>query len=369
MFPYFLCFLISVLFGMIGEFYDKKNKINKSVFFYILSILTLSVLAGIRDTNIGTDLAVYAIPLFEGALSQENFIDFYLSRDDSIEPLYMLLTYCVSIFTDDVHWLLFFVGVIIYGFMFFGIRNYYGSVSVWMAWAVFIALFYGYTLNLLRQSMAMSILFWGFHYVIYDKHLKFWISFLVAFCFHKSAIVFIIIYFLYIIIKKKNNFYINSILLLAFVIGITYYGTILEFLISLGILPVKFYRYVGDGIHFSINPVLIRVPFILFSLMFYRQFTNFRKGSDRSEGTLYVLILILDLISVQLRMIMSDLYRLSMYFGMYSVISYSRIYFLSKNKVFVGLLLVLFLIVVWIYQNVIQGNSEIYPYTSIIIGV
>lgn len=63
------------------------------------------------------------------------------------------------------------------------------------------------------------------------------------------------------------------------------------------------------------------------------------------------------------------LYRVSMYFSMYELVAYSRVYTLTKNKVFMGALLISYLVVLWIYQNVIQGNNEIYPYRLLILGI
>lgn len=40
-----------------------------------------------------------------------------------------------------------------------------------------------------------------------------------------------------------------------------------------------------------------------------------------------------------------------------------------SNRMIVATILWILLIVTWIYQNVIQGNNQIYPFTSELIGL
>lgn len=368
MLPYFIAFGISIIICVFGEKFR-----NKSSFFsylcYTLSVFTIAVLAALRNLDIGTDIQTYVIWEFEDAISSTSLIDFVVDKVGVMEPLYLFITYFVACFTDNVHWLLLVIGIITYGFIMAGLCKYSNIISVSIGWICFLFLFYGDTLNLIRQSIAMSIVFWGFHFVLKNSESKFWVTFLVSFLIHNSTIVFVSIYLLLKILKKRNSVLTNLGIVLCLCLVVFNYQILLELLMNIGILPIKFTRYIAYGFTYSINQVILRLPFILFILVFYKQFVFFDKSTNKGEGALYLLLLIFDLVLCQLRGILPALYRVSLYFGMFKMIAYSRIYFITNNKLFMGTVLLMFLIIVWIYQNVIQGNNEIYPYTSSLLGI
>ena len=166
----------------------------------------------------------------------------------------------------------------------------------------------------------------------------------------------------------------------------------------MNLLPAKFYRYIARGIALALNPTILRLPFLIPVIMYYDRFCGFREipgetaapagafggilshggaesygdaeqageeGFDRNAlGMFVVLMLLLEICTVQLRSVQAALYRISYYFGYYRFIAYSRLVRILRrdNRVIVAAALLCYLAVLWYYQNVIQGNNQIYPY-------
>lgn len=87
---YFGTFIVSYLFCWYGERLSNHKKEKKAHVMLALAALVPSVLAGIRDYTIGTDIATYGHWLFIAAQNAKNPITFALSKT-SIDFLYSVL--------------------------------------------------------------------------------------------------------------------------------------------------------------------------------------------------------------------------------------------------------------------------------------
>lgn len=95
---YFGTFIVSYLFCWYGERLSNHKKEKKAHVMLALAALVPSVLAGIRDYTIGTDIATYGHWLFIAAQNAKNPITFALSKT-SIDFLYAVdyIFHCASI--------------------------------------------------------------------------------------------------------------------------------------------------------------------------------------------------------------------------------------------------------------------------------
>ena len=89
--------------------------------------------------------------------------------------------------------------------------------------------------------------------------------------------------------------------------------------------------------------------------------------SEKKEhylGQFAVLMVLMDACTVQLRSVSVMLYRISLYFSCFRFLAFSRLVRVMRrdNRAVIVVLLFMFLIAVWYYQNVMQGNNRIYPY-------
>ena len=371
---YISVFFISTFFIYLGEYYKKFKKKYTSAIFFAIGILIVAVLAGVRDLNVGTDIATYGEWLFRGAKRQNNFLN-YQKIYKEIDILFLMMTYIMSKMFSDSHWLYFVIALLQYCFTFWGITYYRNKVSVTFSWFIFLLLFYGDTLNAMRQFIAIAISFWAFQYGIKKEYKKYLFFMLIAVLFHNTAIISLGIYIIYLLIEKGNTMAAKAAVILGALLLAMFYSYVLEFLVNIGVLNARFEHYLYGEIGFQLNPIFIRAPFIVAILLWYYRFKYHQdlkiKALKKNEADFLVIILILELLTAEMRAVIPALYRVSFYFGYYKIIAYSRLVSVSskKNKRILKSGLIIFLIILWIYQNVYQGNNEIYPYTSKILGI
>lgn len=194
---------------------------------------------------------------------------------------------------------------------------------------------------------------------------------IIATLFHNTAIISIGIFLIYFILHKKNTLFVRIGMIFGSSVFILLYSQILNFFIKTGILNDRFTRYLDGGGGFQLNPFIIRLPFLIVILLYYSRFCKFEtsktdKLGDDADCVFIIIMLFIEIITAQMRAILPALYRISFYFGFYKIVGYSRIQHIMKGneKVIMGAILIMYLSILWIYQNVLQGNNDIYPYTS-----
>lgn len=395
MIPYYITFILSCAFCLVGEQYlfmasaldknlksHRKNRgikikldfhnmrINKAVFFLIISVLLVSILAGLRDYSVGTDIKTYGNDLFYYARGNISFSDF-IDRLSNIEPLYLLLVYVSAKISSSPHMLYFLTGLLIYGFMMAGMVKNSKTTSLTVSWFSFLCLLYGDTYNAMRQSLAIAVGFWAFEYFKENKYLKFSIGIIASFFLHNTAIIFLGIAFAYWILQKNNKNYMKVLLVVGITFAMTAFNQLLTFFMDVGIFDTKMTRYfIDESAGFSVNAILIRLPFLALILFDRKKF--WKKNNERisglkndAEGDFYILMLALELVTVLMSSFVSSLYRVALYFVPFRCMAYSRFCMIGMNRksriIRSGILLV-YLLVIFIYQNQIKGNNEIYPY-------
>ena len=381
MLSYFIVFLISCLYCRFGEYLIDKKKRNISCICFIIAVAIVSIMAGVRDYTIGTDISTYGHWLFLEARKKTGLYNFVMHHRE-IDILYSCFVYIVAQFFKSEHWLYFYTGVWIYGFALAGIIQYKKYASVSWIWVCYLLLLYGDTLNAMRQCMAMSLGIWAFHFVIEKKYVKYVFTVMISCLFHIKAVVFFGIWLIYEIIKKKNNFIVKCGIVIGLIFTLLIYNKILVILINWGLFNEKFERYLTTDLSLtSINPILIRIPFLIIILIFYHLFLLERKNIkgheknnielERIIGSFIILMIFFEIIIAEMRSVNVTLYRISLYFCMFRCIAMGRVVKVinNNNRLIVKISILLLLGIIWVYQNVYQGNNDIYPFTSQILGI
>lgn len=375
MVPYFVTFGLSSLCCALGEYCSHRQNRRKAALFFTLAVIIVSVLAGVRDLEVGSDIWTYGEWAFNAAKNNSNIVS-YISEQSDLEPLYNIFVWIIAQFATDSHWLYFFTGLVTYYFIMRGILNYEKQISVTLAWLVFLLLYYGDTLNAMRQFIAVAIAFWGLKLAFEGKYRKYLAVTIIAALFHYTAILSFLILAVILFLKKMDTFLRRIFVVLLVAVSTIMYSQLLEMFIGIGLVTEKYSRYYATNLDLSLNPILIRLPFLIVIAIFYRTYCNgerkyTRKFESTSEADIIIMLLIIDILVSAMRGTVSTLYRASFQFGIYRTIGYSRVCStLRKNNRFVFILLLLiYLIILWIYQNVMQGNNDIYPYTSKILGI
>ena len=188
---------------------------NGDKLFLKLAFLLLILFAALRSENVGTDLKNYKnfyelvnyfslaklLTLFEPGYALYSFVLFTISKGS-----FQFLLIVTSILT--------LIGP--YYFIKENSNNYFLSVIVYICLS-----FYIFTFSGLRQSIALSILLLSLRFVKDKKFYRYILLVFLAFCFHKSAIIFLPAYFLNKIEFKNKQF--PFLLILGFVVFISRY--------------------------------------------------------------------------------------------------------------------------------------------------
>ncbi|WP_251212531.1 EpsG family protein [Adlercreutzia murintestinalis] len=186
---YLAAFIITGLLAFFPS--AKKMKRGLRIFFCALSVMPLCVLAALRDASIGTDLMVYVEPAF--------YSSFYVGITNfeyTPSPVFGVFTWVISHAFDSMQVYLFMIQLVINGLIY---AEIYRSCKryAWFGITVFNLIFFGYTLNLIRQSMAMAICLFSLRYACKRKPIPFFVLQFLACGVHETALVFLPTYLLF----------------------------------------------------------------------------------------------------------------------------------------------------------------------------
>lgn len=333
-----------------------------STFAMIMVVVAFSLLAGLRDISIGSDTINYPHMAYEYAEGETDYayylelLAFYVYMN---EVGYGTLVYICAHLFPHFNAMLFVSALIINGgYMYF--LNYHSkkyNLSIWLPWLFFCCMMFPNTMNLAKQSMAISLGLIA--YVKWDQGFNktailFWV---LAMTCHFTSITMLVYVFERIIKKKWLRYSFIGILLLT-VLGNHFFITkVLTTIPLLGRFAVYLENDDGNVAMFD----------LLYSLLIYSVLYLFCKPRKRYKRfipqynslmylmALYILFLLFNGISAQAG-------RMGMYI-MPMMFVYVPL-FIQQSKVCRRYkpILAFSLIFYWFFLVVHQGATETYPY-------
>ncbi|MCG0638141.1 EpsG family protein [Lactiplantibacillus plantarum] len=363
---YYVCFGISTLFFELSKLLREKNKILEKVLL-ILGIIIISLLSYFRDFSIGTDINVYGNFLFINSTyfsKFSNYLEFI--KSDNIELGYSFLNFFVSRFTSNPHAFYFILSLITNMCFFFPIFKLRRNVDISLAWITYLFLFFGYTFNYLRQSIALGLTFISMYYILNNKFLRSVIFLILAILFHRTAFIIGIVYIEYIYINKygkkvnfKNVFFSVFIILCVVFIMYVYGSNLLSDKYSQYLIQARF----SDSSKVVLGMLVYRLPMIILIYICMQRERRKKNLLSSSELMLWYL-LIYDVIISLAFFNNSTIMRVSLYFAISKIISYNLFLekLFSKHRFIYKTIYVLIIGVIFFIQVIIQGNNQIYPY-------
>lgn len=363
----------------------KDNPFLRNVLI-LFAILLPAIIAGGRANTIGTDIKSYAEPLQRFANLNSNFTDFINFQGilnngqpfQRFEKGYVTLIYLSSRVTPNL-WFNFFVTeliilvcVVLGMIKFSRIRN----ISLCIGIFIFFTFFYNMSFNLIRQSLAMFILFYGFSYLVKKEWIKYIITIFVASLFHSSAIIGCLFMFVYWLLYrntktqlyfKLNNDHVLSkqallslFLSLMVVIALFSPAIIKEILSSFNLS--QYVSYLPSSIKGSWIELITRLPFFAILLV------EWRNNSKNKLRYFYLVMTVLDICLSQLSGNDSAATvfgsRISWYTSVFYIYSMSDMLEAKKDtKTLVSkILLILYLCIYWYVFTVVLNYNETVPY-------
>lgn len=367
---YICAFALASTFIYFAETAYNKGAItgHKGINWYVpvaVAIVLLALLAAFRSSTIGVDVSTYVIAVFNRVSASPSIID--VLTYSSVEQGYEALAYLSSLILDDVHVFHFATEAIILLLVIAAFSSYKKTASLTVAFIAFLFLYFATTLNIVRQSIAIAIVFYSSKYMFSKEYLKYVLGIVVAFFFHRSAIVALMLLFIHVFLSKSEASKFRTILVvLASVFVIGFMNTVISFGVELNLFPQQYSGYIGSEGNSSIaSQILARLPLIGLGTILYSQMNNYNEMSK----TLFC-FLIIDCILGCTSVVIGDASRISLYFGIWQCVYIAEIYKMSgmkmskSNRCIIRAIIILYLVGYWFYCVPIRNFGMTYPYVS-----
>lgn len=376
MYIYIIMLLISVLFITLYEKYE--NKIIKTLC-AIAGVLPFFLISALRY-DVGTDYFYRYVPDFNNIL---NGIDV-----TNLEIGFKLIIQFCLLFTNDYQWLFVITSGII--MLFFSSRIFKDSKSVLLSFCIFfLAGFFFQSMNILRQYIAMGIIFFTSRFLINKKYLWFILGIILAFFIHNSSIVGVIL----LLLLNKEWFRPRNVIILALVILIL--GTPMMNLFNGIISNTRFGVYINSSYdRGEMRKLTILSNSIIYAGIYILYLIKKKNNKIQEDDTFFINVQGVTLIFILLSSKFYLFFRISYYFMIFQILSIP--YFIktvdSKDLVLIvknlikkilkkdikiserlekkcALLLsvcaIVYFSVILSYTNILNNDEEVLPYKTI----
>lgn len=366
MYIYIANIILSTLFFKMSEQLKSKASL-------ILAFVIPCLVAGLRDTWIGTDIAVYAADIYWRASSTPSFIHL-LGQFPNQPPGFLLLSWIVSRVGINYFWLYL---AILQSFcivpVYITLKNL-AVDKIWLGMCAYLILIFPPSLNMMKQCISVSFIFLSMIF-IKKRNLPFFATtILVASSMHQTAIMFAVIYPIYSFINSsKVDIIVKYFSLLA--ISILFVLILIIFrrdFISLLADSRDTYTYIADRMNsstFRQTNILILIYMIIVHFFFIRE-SYYKNSSIKALFFTSEYFAILGWCAEFLSLIAAGLSRIGLYGQVFSclyLILISKI--LPKKTALVLQILYLLLILFCSFHLIINGQNQIYPYSSRLLGI
>lgn len=354
---YIVTLFLTTSFGYIASFFSrKKNKLLCLVFLLLATALPVMV-AAVRSLSVGRDINVYLTRLMNECDSSHNIISYVIHS--GTDPLFAAVVY-IGYISRSPEILLGFIQLVTILPIVLLAYNAREKYNIGLVLFVYMATIYCPSLNIMRQSMAITLSIYASYLMINDKCKRSLALFILAALSHSTAAIclFIVVYWKIARIKsgKKRCFY-AMVSIAAIVLG----ASLLDKIVA----NTSYYYHLDLNaglLDFSILSVLKRAIWIL-------PIALSRKRNDIRMFNLFLIItsVVLSVMSFRL----SGAGRLSLYFLDLAYLSMLPIISsIIGNKKVLYWFYAIVLFVFWIHATAVNNDSSrVYPYKSEIMKI
>ena len=320
MIVYIVTFALSLLGVKMADlwFDDQRRFLAGS----ILAVLPPILIAGLRDSTVGSDMELYIVPIFNGIASNgQNLIEFIDSYPD-MEIGYLFVNYVIAQLTDQPFFLLICIHVLIIIPLYIAAMKWREHLSPVLFMFIFYMFFFQESLSIVRQSIALSFSMLAFTFFWEKKYTRYFLFMIIAFLFHQTAVIALSLPLAYLMvdrfsIREYYYYYIGIALVIAlFFLSL---DNILIWMIENDYIDLKFLKYTSADNTFT--PVLgttnLAVKIVTIAYFVYIMIIN--KADTILK--LFLVVAVLDMLFSLCALIMQPLDRISLYFRLVSCIS------------------------------------------------
>lgn len=344
----------------------------------IIALLLPCILAGLRADSVGTDTAGYPHDVYEIARNTDffsffktEFVHSYVWKPVSEMGIgYATFVFIVANIFQSFSAVLFFTAVVIVFCVYRAANILFDKKHIWLVVLLFYLLFYGVTLNMMRQWMAMALLLVGFAYLVKGKK-RCIIYAAIGVTFHTTAVCGVLIYLLFFVIKKwktpaikaEHLKSVSSKLLPAAVIMLCCLFVVLQTGIVSRMLAMvglgEFSHYLSGTVVFSMGRFLIELPLLFLVIVNWKYI-----DSDVVKYTCLTFAVV-NLLLSQLNTMNVLAWRVSAYFSVYSILAFPYLIFHCTKKIYRQVeipLVCCYGLMYWCYYILLQNMHKTLPY-------
>ncbi len=341
-----------VIFLFSAFLLNNKTKYKKLTVYLGFAILV--IVASFRYM-VGTDFLTYTRSIsYYGDMTWNEFFSLSLLEDFG-NKLYTRLTYQIGGYK-----LFFGTSALITILPIYLLVKYnFQRIYIGLSFVYFLLFFYPASYNIVWQYIAAGITFYSLKYIFSGNLIKFILLILLAFLFHKSAIVFLPIYFLW--NHRENKIANLSIIiptLLIVVIMVLNYSLFIELFSTIKVFEEYGAYAIGQDRGANRDFFVYLFMFIIFFIFLKK----LRKIDERN-----MLFLIIFLISVLIGITgfyHPQVKRIAIYYQLPSMIliGYLPMLFVKEFRFFITLSISIMAIMFFIVTYYIIGSAQIFPY-------
>lgn len=371
--PYIITFTISLFFAFLAIRHYKRNLSLISIIFISISIIVPALLAAGRTEEIGTDVNNYVVPIWNLVHTVDSSLLSTIFAIGYIEPGYIVINWLVAQFSDDIFWLLLIIQLVILIPIYIGAFKLKKKLSPLWILFLYYCVIYNETLNLVRQSIALSFCFLALSFLFDNKDKFFIIISVFAFFFHNSAILMFLIYLLYLFCIKG---YVSKYRILTYgIIGfgifcVFSFSILINIFVQYGLLKVKYLAF-AEG---TFDGHLSKVAFFfkIFSMLLVWWLTSKTRKINSLLKKFFKFVAFYDVLFCLMGATVVYISRISLYT---QLVMFFILALLINGKqgvekiTSIKILLFLSGLFYWYFAFVVSGVSETYPYKSILFGI
>lgn len=366
---YIIVFLASCLC-----FYAKdRTRGFLAAFLTLIGITIPCLLAAVRDKTIGTDVTGYGMFVYRDT-KNVSLLEAFNIRSDNPRG-FVALAWLINLANGSFEVYLFIIELLIILPAYFSI-SYFLKKDTWIGMLFFYFLFYAISLNIMKQMIAVSLSAFALCLAL-EKHYKSWLlCSVIAFLMHQTGIVSFLIYPMYLLFSKTSAYSLVRrffIYLASFTCVVFIFAFSDSFLAALsGVKDSYSYMVTNKGKGGLLITPLIYLGFISLLHFMDSKISGIVYNSRQSyskENSFIEYLCVLGLMLAELQIITLGIGRFGYYFEFF--ISIFITYRLKEKNILLRIMAILFSVTIIFFQIkfVLDGNCEVYPYTSSILGI
>lgn len=256
-----LIILIILINLIIGQENKKRKKLS-----VVLTFLLIFLIQALRDKTVGVDLLPYEN--FFNIISRHTIKENITNNYVSLEIGYIIFNNLILLFTKDFQWFIiitsFIINAIMAWFIYKYSKNVLSTILLYIGLGLFIFSFSG-----IRQMLAISVCLIAFDFLRKRKYIPWLVCIVIAFSFHKSALVMILSLPLsFIKIKPKH---LSIILPIMAIISI--WGKSVAIFVVQRFLP-SYSEYISGSSTFGMLGIFLAITYCLCLVASYRDEDN-----------------------------------------------------------------------------------------------